>query len=200
MRGRDKLLENLDGQPILRRAAMTAIAARLGSVIAGIGPDDGARREALGGLDVRIIEVEDAGEGMAATLRAGASAARIEIETDVADEKDRAKSGMLVLLPDMPEIESADLNALDHVFRASGGAAVRATSAKGKVGHPVLFPYSLLGDFVALEGDRGAASLLADARTVGVPLAGQRAILDLDTPEDWEAWRAGSDRKAPENR
>lgn len=200
MRGRDKLLENLDGQPILRRAAMTAIAARLGPVIAGIGPGDVARRKALEGLDVRIIEVEDASEGMAATLRAGASAARLEIETVASDREHRARSGMLVLLPDMPEIEPADLNALDHAFQASDGAAVRATSANGKAGHPVLFPYGLLSGFAALEGDRGAATLLADARTVTVPLAGQRAILDLDTPEDWEAWRAGSDRNTLENR
>ncbi len=34
--------------------------------------------------------------------------------------------------------------------------------------------------------------MMEGERIVTVALPGERAILDLDTPEDWAAWRKGS--------
>jgi CTP:molybdopterin cytidylyltransferase MocA len=99
----------------------------------------------------------------------------------------------LVMLADMPEIETADLLALIDAHAESGGAAlVQAAGADGTPGHPVLFPADCLADFAALAGDTGARAILRENRHRRrlVPLAGRRALVDLDTPEDWAAWRA----------
>ena len=62
MRGRDKLLEKIEGVPLLRRQAGIAIDS--GCEVAVALPKDGvARREAIGGLAVTMIEVEDAAKG-----------------------------------------------------------------------------------------------------------------------------------------
>lgn len=188
MRGRDKLLETVGGVPILRRAAIEALKAEVGPVIVGIGPDDRERRKALGDLDVEILEVADAAEGMAATLRAGAQAALAVM--NATQGGDYEYFGMLVMLPDMPGIEASDIVEMDRVFQAQGGPVVRATSEDGRAGHPVLFPDHAVRDFESLSGDKGAAAMMEGERIVFVALPGRRAVQDLDTPEDWDAWRA----------
>jgi molybdenum cofactor cytidylyltransferase len=63
----------------------------------------------------------------------------------------------------------------------------------GTPGHPVLFGGRFFGQLSARTGDRGARSVIeASADCVAhVPTAGRTSLVDLDTPEDWEAWRAG---------
>lgn len=183
MRGRDKLLEDVAGETALRRAARIALEAGLGPVIVGLGAEDGERRETLSGVPVRIIVIPDATEGMAATLRAGARAALAVIGTEEG-------SAMLIHLPDMPEIEVEDLGVLALAFGKTG-SIVRGASADGQSGHPVLVPADRLGEFEALRGDSGARTLLERHDMRLVRLLGRRALCDLDTPEDWAAWRAG---------
>ena len=189
MGGRDKLLETVVGQPLLRRAAATALAAGLGPVFVGLRPGDRARRKALGNLAVGIVDVPDADVGLSATLRAGAKAALAAIRGAAPSRGDHEYYGMLVFLPDMPDIETTDLVAFDRTFQGRGGPVVRGTTEDGKPGLPVLFPENLLHDFDLLEGDKGAATLLAGERVVDLPLDGDRALVDLDTPEDWARWR-----------
>lgn len=194
MKGRDKLLEPVDGRPLLRRAAETALSAGLGPVLAGLRPDDAARRHALDDLAVGIVEVPNAGTGMSATLRAGAGAALAAI--GAGRERNDACDGMLVFLPDMPEIEAPDLVEMARVFETHGGPVVRATTRDGRPGLPVLFPRTLLHAFDRLDGDRGAAALLEDQRVVDLALPGERALTDLDTPGDWARWRATHGRSS----
>ncbi len=189
MRGRDKLLEPVMGQPVLRRVAETALAAKLGPVIVGLRPGNRARRKALRNLPVEIVEVPDASDGMSATLRAGARPARDAIKAAYPAGCDNEYFGMLVLLPDMPGIETVDLIALGHAFQSQGGPFVRAVTKDGRPGHPVIFPDFSLTEFENLGGDKGAASILDKVNLLEVPLAGDRAIRDLDTPEDWSTWR-----------
>ncbi|MCC5975136.1 MAG: nucleotidyltransferase family protein, partial [Rubellimicrobium sp.] len=69
----------------------------------------------------------------------------------------------------------------------------RGATEDGAPGHPILFDARLRPEFASLDGDTGGAPLLARHRdrTCLVPLPGQRARRDLDTPEDWAAWRNG---------
>ena len=64
-------------------------------------------------------------------------------------------------------------------------------------GHPVLFGRRFFEALAGLTGDRGAREALREAGdfVTEVPTAGQRALVDLDTPEDWAAWHA-TDAKA----
>ncbi|WP_413872421.1 nucleotidyltransferase family protein [Albidovulum sp.] len=180
MEGADKLLEEVDGEPILRRTARIAGAAG-GTVLVALpetGPYLAARRATLTGLAVHLLPVADAHEGMAASLRAGAR----EIG---------AAEGLMVLLPDMPEIGVEDVRRLVAVFAEDPTLPVRATTEDGaEAGHPVILPRRLMQELGILTGDRGARIVLEgeDVRLVALP--GRRAVTDLDTPEDWAAWRA----------
>lgn len=182
MRGADKLMEPVAGQPVLRRIAQAACAVARTVIVTlpqgGFGP---SRLAALDGLAVTPILVPDAAEGMAASLRAGMTTLP------------EGASGVMILLADLPEIEAADLAALIDAFRADPAAPiVRATAADGQPGHPVIFPRDLFAELAQVSGDSGAKALLAAHRNRlrDLPLPGRRAVTDLDTPEDWAAWRA----------
>jgi molybdenum cofactor cytidylyltransferase len=186
MRGRDKLLEALeDGRPVLRHAAKAALASQAGDLVVVLPPDATARRAALAGTGARIVEAPDWAEGMAASLRAGLAA--------VAPEAD----AVVLLLADMPEVGARDIDRLIAAFDpAEGRELCRAVTADGTPGHPVLFGRRFFETLAALRGDRGAREVLREAAefVTDVPTPGRAAAVDLDTPEDWDAWRAGAER------
>lgn len=192
MRGQDKLLQPVDGQPLLARQAARARATGC-AVLVTLPPAGGAaalaRGAALRGLDVAVVSVPDAAEGMAASLRAGARAAQAA-----------GMAGLMVLPADMPDLETKDLGALCAAFAAAEkGTIVQGATATGEGGHPVILPAALLGNVACLTGDSGARALLQDgrARILRHHLPGTRARTDLDTPEAWAAWCAARNKDAP---
>nr|WP_290749072.1 nucleotidyltransferase family protein [Amaricoccus sp.] len=187
MRGRDKLLEPLaDGRPVLRAAAEAALASQADAAVVVLPPAADARRAALSGLGIAAVEAADAAEGMAASLRAGLRA--------VVEGAD----AVVVLLADMPEVGPGEIDRLIAAFDPAEGREIcRAVAADGRPGHPVLFGRRFFETLSGLTGDRGARDVLRDAAefVVDVPTGGRAATTDLDTPEDWEAWRARDQAK-----
>ena len=179
MRGRDKLLEQVDGTPLLRRQAGIAMESGC-EVVVALPKGDVARQEVLKGFELTMIEVEDAGEGLGATLRA----ATLHV-MQVA--RGRA---MMILLPDVPGIATSDIRTVIEGFEAVGSdTPTRATDAAGRPGTPLIVPPRLLPRFAKLTGDEGGRAVLNDETITFVQLRGDRATRDLDTPEDWRAWR-----------
>jgi CTP:molybdopterin cytidylyltransferase MocA len=179
MRGRDKLMEDVGGETALHRAARIARAsgARVFVTLPESGPHSVPRRAELSGLEVRALPIRDAHEGMAASLRAGVAAAG-------------SAAGLMLLLPDMPEITEGDLSRMLSAFATQPGKVHRAAAEDGTAGHPVIFPRRLFVELSVITGDVGGRRVMAGEEVVLHPLPGQRALLDLDTPEDWAAWRA----------
>jgi molybdenum cofactor cytidylyltransferase len=181
MRGTDKLMEPVDGRPVLRAVAEAAKSSRADEVVVVLPPGAAARRAALEGLGVVAVEAPDWEEGMAASIRAGLAA--------VAERAD----AVVILLADMPEVGTAEIDRLIAAFDpGEGREIVRAVSADGTPGHPVLFGRRFFEALAGLTGDRGAREVLREAAefVVDVPTPGRAALVDLDTPEDWAAWRA----------
>ncbi len=182
MRGADKLLEPVaDGRPILRAVAEAVRTSQADAVVVVVPPEAPARRAALAGTGVEIVEAADCAEGMAASLRAGLRAVGGRAEA------------VVVLLADMPEVGAGDIDRLIAAFDPGEGREIcRAVSAEGVAGHPVLFGARFFETLAGLSGDRGAREVLIEAAefVTDVPTTGQGAVIDLDTPEAWAAWRA----------
>lgn len=178
MGGRDKLMEVVDGQPILRRIARHCLACGCATLVTlpQDGPYGPARAAALSGLPVNLLVVADAAEGLSASLRAG---------TTFAEGAD----GLMVVMPDMPDIDIADLLLLRETFAQDRLTPVRATDSGGRLGHPVIIPSRLFSNIAGLRGDHGARALLDQEKVNLCPLPGLRATTDLDTVGEWSAWR-----------
>ncbi|MBQ2263298.1 MAG: nucleotidyltransferase family protein [Loktanella sp.] len=179
MRGADKLLEQVDGMPLLRRQVMMAQTSGQPVFAALPGPDH-PRAAVISDLDVTLLTVPEAAEGLSATMRA--AVAQLP-----------ACPAFMILLADLVAITGDDLGTMlqarDH---APDHLIWRGATEDGKPGHPIIFDASLRPGFADLTGDHGGAVIIRahQAQTCLVPLPGQRARLDLDTPEDWENWRS----------
>ncbi|MEQ6247887.1 nucleotidyltransferase family protein [Sulfitobacter sp. HNIBRBA3233] len=184
MRGRDKLLESVDGIPLLRRQVQRAMAATDADVFVTLPPAPHPRYDAVRGLEAQLVEVADASAGMSASLRAGIAALGVA-------------RAVMVALADMPEITTQDMQRLlAAAGRADGKTRIwRGCMADGTPGHPIVFTQSLWPDLMHADGDFGGREVVARhrAQTSLVPLPDAHAVTDLDTPEDWDRWRARQD-------
>ncbi|WP_246035873.1 nucleotidyltransferase family protein [Aliishimia ponticola] len=182
MAGRDKLTETVDGVPLLRLQAERALrVSKDVNVLMRPGRPD--RKQALEGLDVNVIVSPHALEGMGGSLRTG-----IEALDD--------RPCVLLMLADLIDINARDLRMVIEARTTAPNALIwRGATQDNRPGHPVLFDRAVFADLKRLEGDSGGQEVMkahAD-RVVLVPLPGDAARTDLDTPEDWARWRAARD-------
>ena len=179
MKGRDKLLETIEGIPLLRRQTLAALTS--GCPVAVMLPTGSeARRAAVSDMPIHVELVPDAEEGIAASLRRAAALLA----------KDQPLG---LLLPDVPGITGADVCTVLEAFRDAGGdRAVRATDTGGRPGTPLFLPHRIARKFAGLSGDTGGRSILVEENVKLVRFPDDRATVDLDTPEAWQAWRAAT--------
>lgn len=176
MRGGDKLLEDVNGQPCLRVMALRALATGQPVMIA-LPPDRPLRDQAIHDLPVTRITVPNAADGMGVSL--ATAAAHV--------------TGPLMVVPaDMPALTSADLGTMLAAHLAHPTAILRGTDNTKTAGHPVVFPIDLTSDLRTLTGDTGAKDIIKahKNRLRLIALPDDHATLDLDTPESWQDYRA----------
>ena len=179
MRGGDKLLEPVDGQPLI--TTMVLRAAQVAPVRVTLPDLSHPRAAALKDLKADLIPVPDAQEGMSASIRKGAGALPDWV------------TSLMILPADMPEITSDDFKHMFCLAVEKPNEILRATSQDHHPGHPVIFPKRLFPALQDLTGDSGAKRILKQEDVRLTPLPGDHAITDLDTPEDWANWRAKQD-------
>jgi CTP:molybdopterin cytidylyltransferase MocA len=181
MRGSDKLLQPVDGIPLLREVVKTAVAAG-GPVTVTIPPDASARRAVVADLQVTLVDIPDAEEGMSRSLVRGLAS--------ITDRGAGSKDGLMVLPADMPGFRTPALADLIRRFQQEPELILRGGTGDGRAGHPAIFPRDLWPELSAVRGDEGGRSVLLrhPDRVRVIPLPGTMATLDLDTPEDWAAY------------
>lgn len=178
--GRHKLLEDVDGAPLLRRSAEAALASAADEVLVVLGARAVEMRAALDGLPVRTLENPLWSSGVASSIRVGLQASA------------PAADAALILLADMPEVGPALIDRLIAAFDPEEGReAARPIGPDGRGGHPVLFGRRYFEALSLLEGDQGARRVIEEAadRRVDLEVEGRAAFIDLDAPEDWARWR-----------
>ncbi|MBZ5758164.1 MULTISPECIES: nucleotidyltransferase family protein [Rhizobium] len=172
MGGPHKLLATFDGIPLV-----TVMVERACATGAPVFVVTGHRHleitAALAGLDIENVYNPDFESGMASSLVAGFGAVSAS-----------GSVGVLVMLADMPGVETSDLMALIQAFQAAGGEAIVRAVSDGERGNPVILPISLRSAVMALRGDVGARGIIDGC---GLPVVdveiGRAAHLDVDTPD-----------------
>lgn len=168
--GRNKLLQPVDGLPMIQRA-LEAVPARLFDRAALVSsfPEVLALGEKAGFLPVFNPQ---AAEGQSASIRLGLSALG---ETD----------GALFAVCDQPWLTQTSVRRLLEAFSRCPDW-ICALSWQGQRGNPVLFPAWLFPELLTLTGSRGGGAVIRAHRDRLrlVEVNSPRELQDVDTPED----------------
>ena len=140
---RNKLLEPVGGESMIRRVAAIAIAGGAQPVIVVTGYEAASVGAALHGLGVTVILNLEYADGLSTSLRAGVSALPPDID------------GALILHGDMPEVEASVLSRLMASF--TGMSAICVPVRHGRRGNPVLWGSRYFPEMMELTGDFGAS-------------------------------------------
>jgi len=165
--GRVKLLEEFDGEPLVRHSLNIARSIFHGNswLVTGHSAED--IEKAARGLAGHVLYNPEYG------IACGAAAC-----------SDRADA-IVIILADQPLISRLHLGNL--VRRWTGAAdAIVATEFAGIPGPPVLFGRDHFAELCALRGDTGAKQLVTAHADAVTHVRFDQAAVDIDTPEDLE--------------
>jgi molybdenum cofactor cytidylyltransferase len=179
MGGPNKLLADLSGKKLVRIATEQALASKASEVIVVTGHQADLVEQALEGLKVKFVRNPDFAGGLASSVKSGIGA--------VSDKSD----GAVICLGDMPLIDAELIDRLIAAFAPDRGNLIVVPVAEGRRGNPVLWSRRFFGELMTLDGDIGARHLIGKhGETVAeVPVEGESAFLDIDTPQALETAR-----------
>jgi molybdenum cofactor cytidylyltransferase len=182
MGGPNKLTAEIGGKPMARISVEQALASCARPVVVVTGHQRSDVEAALAGLDVMRVHNEDFADGLSTSLKVGLAALPADVD------------GALVCLADMPQVGPALLDRLIEHFDPDRGALVVVPTIGGKRGNPVLWSRRFFPDLMTLQGDVGARHLIGRfAEAVReVPVEGDAALVDIDTPEALAKARANA--------
>lgn len=170
--GQTKQLLEMDGQPLVRRVAARAVESGFSPLIVVVGAARDVVVTALEGLPVKIVVNPDWDNGQSTSVLAGLKA--LPLKTGAVE----------YILADQPYVDASLMLALANRWRISF-ASIVAPLIAGQRANPVLFDRSTFPEFASLTGDQGAKSLLRKFKVDYLPWHDVRALLDIDTMDDY---------------
>jgi molybdenum cofactor cytidylyltransferase len=170
--GRNKMLIQLDGRSVVRRAVETAVAAGLSPILVVMGHEQERVEAELSGLAFSKIVNADYAQGMNTSLRAGIAA----VPHDCA--------AALLMLADMPLVDARMLGDLCEAFRSQQAPLVVSTYDQ-VVAPPIVYGRALFAELLALRAEDCGKRVVKAHRDEALELAWPTsALTDLDLPAD----------------
>ena len=176
--GRNKLLLELGGETLVRRAVRAAGAAGVDDVVVVLGHDEARVRAELAGLACTPVVNPEHAEGAGTSVRAGIR--RLAGEADAT----------VFVLADMPFVTGGMIATLVQRYRQTRPLLV--VSRYGDVqAPPTLYDRALFDELLRIPGERSAKDVVLrherEAVVVSWPESARR---DIDVPADYEGARA----------
>ncbi len=173
MQGGNKLLEPVDGQPLVLRAAAAALASEADPVIVVTGHQHEAVAAVLDSLDVRLAHNPGFPDGLSSSVHTGLSAVP------------PGHDGAVFLLGDMPDVDGELIDRLLAAFDPVEGRAIVVATHNGVRGNPVVFARHYFPDILRVTGDAGARHVVDShlEAVCEIECATPAPLIDLDTPE-----------------
>ena len=171
--GRQKLLLELDGKPLIRHVVDAVSASAVDEIIVVTGGHHDEVVAALGD-GVEFARNPDPSRGMLSSVRCGLEAV---IETDA----------IAMFLGDQPRIEPKVIDAVLTAFAASE-QSIAVPTMNGKRGHPLVFAAAYRDEILNSFDEVGLRGLLLahPDELCEVPVESPAVLEDVDTPEDFE--------------
>lgn len=176
---RNKLLEVVDGQSMVRHAVAAAEQSKAETITVVTGHEADRIRGELDTSDVTFVDNPNYAEGLATSLVAGLNALPDDVD------------GVIVLLGDMPGVSAGIIDRLIAAFAPDDGRGICVPTSGGRRGNPILWARRYVTEMKSLQGDVGAKSILGiHAEDIAeVPIDIGDVLTDIDTPEALEQAR-----------
>jgi molybdenum cofactor cytidylyltransferase len=177
--GQPKQLLDWHGEPLVRRAARTALEGGLSPVVVVTGAHAVEVEAALDGLPICIARCDDWASGQSASLKAGLRAA-LRLRPTL--------GSAMFLLADQPFVGPDLVRAVTdlHARNAAPAAAPRVSERRA---NPVLFDRQLFPALLDLQGDSGGRHILANQPIATLDWPDPSILLDIDTQQDYQNLR-----------
>ena len=176
--GRNKLLLELDGQSLVRRATGNAVRAGLSPVVVVVGFESERVRRELRGLGPTIVRNPDFDGPSSRSFHVGLGALPPDVE------------GAVVVLPDMVRVSSETLRAVKDLGTAAPPARrppLVVSRYGGVSAPPILFRRSLFDELLAWDGEGCGKPVVRAHASEALYVDWPPELLDdVDTPEDWK--------------
>jgi molybdenum cofactor cytidylyltransferase len=177
----NKLLEDVNGTPLIMRVTTALLSAQFGQIIVVTGHQAPTIEQTLQPVSssLQFTHNPHHQDGMGGSIATGAAALRLDIQ------------GVLIAQADMPDVDAALIGALSQRFIACGSDYVVVPwLGEGRQGNPVIWPRRLFPNLAALSGDQGAKSLIqAEGDNIErLKINDTSAATDIDTPEQLAAY------------
>lgn len=183
--GRNKLLLELDGETVVRRAARTARAAGLAPVVVVTGHEREAVEAALHEMPCRTVYNREHAHGQHTSVGTGIAA----LANDC--------TAAIVMLADMPFVTADMLRAVADRHAATGAPIVASRYGRETIAPPILYHHRLFAELTRMDNRCGRQVVKrhrAEAVEVDWPLEKMR---DLDRPSDYASARAELSTRPP---
>ncbi len=174
--GRLKQLLEWQGQPLVRHAAQSALAAGLSPVLVVVGAEADQVTQAVAGLPLRVVHNQEWQRGQSTSMQAGLQALPPTC------------GGVIFMLADQPNVPQGLIQALVEAH-SRNLAPIVAPLVDGQRGNPVLFDPVTFADLMEIRGDVGGRGLFARYPLQYVPWLDRLVLLDVDKPEDYAQLR-----------
>jgi molybdenum cofactor cytidylyltransferase len=176
--GRNKLLLDVGGEPLVRRTVRAAIEGSVDEVVVVLGHEEDRVRAELRGLTCVAVVNADHAEGAGTSVRTGVRQAA-------------GADALMVVLADMPFVTAEMISTLARRYRATRAPLV--VSHYGDVqAPPTVYDRALFGELLTIPGERCAKEVVRRHRAEAVVVAWPAAALrDIDVAADYEEVRAG---------
>jgi molybdenum cofactor cytidylyltransferase len=174
---RNKLLMDVGGRPMVRRAAETLLDSRVREVVAVLGHDHARVIEALAGLPLCIVVNNEYASGQMSSVRAGIAA----ITGDPA--------AIVVALADQPALEPPDVDFLIDAFVALPKPKILVPTYGGQRGNPIVLPGTQCQALRAGGVSFGCRNLIErhPEAVVRIEAPNDHYVQDIDTPAAYDA-------------
>jgi molybdenum cofactor cytidylyltransferase len=184
MRGKNKLLEVIDGSPMIRRVVQAALQSKVDEVIVVLGWEADRVREALVDLPCVFVLNREFESGQSSSVKAGVRAVS------------KATHAVLVLPGDVAKIDPASINKVIDDYNKYGNSIVVASHNR-EAGHPILLDRKLFHEIEQInEQTYGLKSVVKqhekEVRFAVVDTA--NVLRDIDTPDDLKELRNSEKR------
>jgi len=174
MLGRNKLLANIEGVPMIRRVVQAALASKVEEVIVVLGWEEEKTRSAIAGLDCKKVVNLNYEQGQSSSVKAGVA------------KVNQSSRAVLILPGDIARIDTDSINTVIDKYDQRGYLIVIA-GHEGRSGHPILLDKQLFPEIQRINEETfGLKAVVKNHRGQAciVETGSPNVLKDVDTTED----------------